>query len=125
MSQQHGRISSPDATGGAGTFFEQHVNAAFLTLLLVRGIPPILTDCQLEEVHFQTEHLGWETDDVLLVGLNGAGERRRLAGQIKKSGSPGIPVVTRQMSLPRRAKPLEIFGRPLNDVLFSREFLES
>jgi hypothetical protein len=45
MSQQHGRISSPDATGGAGTFFEQHVNAAFLTLLLVRGIPPILTDC--------------------------------------------------------------------------------
>jgi hypothetical protein len=93
MSQQHGRISSPDATGGAGTFFEQHVNAAFLTLLLVRGIPPILTDCQLEEVHFQTEHLGWETDDVLLVGLNGAGKRRRLAGQIKKSGSPGLAVV--------------------------------
>ena len=85
MSQQHGRISSPDATGGAGTFFEQHVNAAFLALLLVRGIPPILTDCQLEEVHFQTEHLGWKTDDVLLVGLNGAGERRRLAGQMKKS----------------------------------------
>jgi hypothetical protein len=40
-------------------------------------------------------------------------------------GSPGIPVVTRQISLPRRAKPLEIFGRPLNDVLFSREFRES
>jgi hypothetical protein len=34
-------------------------------------------------------------------------------------------VVTRQISLPRRAKPLEIFGRPLNDVLFSREFRES
>ena len=40
-------------------------------------------------------------------------------------GSPGTPVVTRQISLPRRAKPLEIFGRPLNDVLFSREFRES
>jgi hypothetical protein len=85
MSQQHGRISSPEATGGAGTFFEQHVNATLLALLLVRGIPPILTDCQLEEVHFQTEHLGWKTDDVLLLGLNGAGERRRLAGQMKKS----------------------------------------
>jgi hypothetical protein len=85
MNQQHGRISSPEATGGAGTFFEQHVNATFLALLLVRGIPPILTDCQLDEVHFQTEHLGWKTDDVLLVGLNGAGERRRFAGQIKKS----------------------------------------
>src|SRR6266850_1827765 len=85
MSQQYGRISSPDATGGSGTFFEQHVGAAFLALLLVRGIPPILTDCQLEEVHFQTEHLGWQTDDVLLIGLNGAGERRQLAGQMKKS----------------------------------------
>ena len=81
MSEQSGQISSPDATGGAGTFFEQHVNATFLALLLVRGIPPVLTDCQLEEVHFQTEHLGWKTDDVLLVGLNGAGERRQLASQ--------------------------------------------
>jgi hypothetical protein len=61
------------------------VNAACLTLLLVRGIPPILTDCQLEEVHFHTEHLGWKTDDALLVGLNGAGERRWLTGQMKKS----------------------------------------
>jgi hypothetical protein len=85
MSQQQGGISSPDATGEAGAFFEQHVNATFLALLLVRGIPPVLTDCQLEEVHFQTEHLGWKTDDVLLVGLNGAGQRRQLAGQMKKS----------------------------------------
>jgi hypothetical protein len=75
MNQHHGRIASPEATSGAGTFFEQHVNATFLALLLVRGIPPILTDCQLEEAHFQTEHLGWKTDDVLLVGLNGAGEK--------------------------------------------------
>ena len=40
-------------------------------------------------------------------------------------GSPGIPVVTGQNSLSRRARPLEILGRPLNDVLFSREFRES
>jgi hypothetical protein len=85
MSQQDGRISSPEPTGQAGAFFEQHVKATFLALLLVRGVPPILTDCQLEEAHFQTEHLGWKTDDLLLVGLNGPGERRRLAGQMKKS----------------------------------------
>jgi hypothetical protein len=85
MSKQSGQISSPEATGEAGIFFEQHVNATFLALLLVRGIPPVLTDCQLEEVHFQTEHLGWKTEDVLLVGLNGAGERRQLAGQMKKT----------------------------------------
>src|SRR6266850_678559 len=50
---------------------------------------------------------------------------RSSLGQKHIIGSPGIPVVTRQISLPRRAKPLEIFGRPLNDVLFSREFRES
>jgi hypothetical protein len=85
MNQRDGRISSPEAIGAPGTFFEQHVNATSLALLLVRGIPPILTDCQLAEVHFQAEHLGWKTDDVLLVGLNGAGEKPRLTGQMKKS----------------------------------------
>lgn len=85
MTNRYGEIASPEATGGAGTFFEQHVNATFLALLLVRGIPPVLTDCLLEEVHFQTEHLGWRTDDVLLVGVNGAGETRRLASQVKKA----------------------------------------
>lgn len=85
MSKQSDQISSPDATGGAGTFFEQHVDTTFLALLLVQGIPPVLTDCRLEEVHFQTAHWGWNTDDVLLVGLNGAGERRQLASQMKKT----------------------------------------
>ena len=58
---------------------------------------------------------------VLLSRLPGSG----IVLSSKFIGSPGIPVVTRQISLPRRAKPLEIFGRPLNDVLFSREFRES
>jgi hypothetical protein len=31
-----------------------------ITLLLVRGIAPILTEWQLKEVSFQTEHLGCE-----------------------------------------------------------------
>ncbi|HWP43160.1 MAG TPA: hypothetical protein VNO14_08005, partial [Blastocatellia bacterium] len=68
-------ISSPTATGGGGVFFEQHVNALFLALLLVRGIPPILRDCQVEEVHFQTEHLGWKTDDLLIIGTRGVDVR--------------------------------------------------
>ena len=33
----------------------------------------------------QTEHLGWHTDDFLIVGQNGAGTRRRLAGQVKRT----------------------------------------
>jgi hypothetical protein len=79
------RVSSPAATGGAGTFFEQHANASFLSLLLVRGIPPICTDCRVVEVHLQTEHLGWNTDDFLVVGETDSGQRRRLIGQVKRS----------------------------------------
>src|SRR6266849_115456 len=75
-------IASPVSTGSAGTFFEQHVDALFLALLLVRGIPPVLKDCQVEEVHLQTEHLGWRTDDLLVVGTRGTG-CRHLAAQIK------------------------------------------
>lgn len=40
-------IASPVATGGGGVFFEQHVGAAFLSCLLVRGVPPCLPSCQL------------------------------------------------------------------------------
>lgn len=75
---------SPVSTGGGGTLFEQHVDALFLALLLVRAPLPILRDCQVEEVHLQAEHLGWKTDDLLLVGRRPDGVVRRLAMQVKR-----------------------------------------
>lgn len=78
-------ISSPISTGGAGHFFEQHVGAQFLALLLVKGIPPILKNCQVEQVHFQTEHLGWNTDDLLVIGKESEGQNRKLVAQIKRN----------------------------------------
>src|SRR2546421_6127403 len=81
----HALTSSPASTGGAGTFFEQHVDAYWLAQLLVRGIPPILRDCAVVEVHLQTERLGWHTDDFLIVGETGSGDRRKLAGQGKRT----------------------------------------
>jgi hypothetical protein len=59
------RVSSPASTGGAGTSFEQHVATYWLAQLLVHGIPPILIDTVVTEVSFQTERLGWHTDDFL------------------------------------------------------------
>ena len=76
---------SPAATGGAGYSFEQHVDAYWLGLLLVRAIPPILIDCTLEEVCLQTRHLGWQTDDFLVVSRNGSGQTRKLVGQVKRT----------------------------------------
>ena len=83
MSELH--VSSPISTGGAGTFFEQHVNAYWLTLLLVRAYPPLLGDRAVEEVHFQTRHLGWHTDDSLICCRDGSGKSRKLAIQVKRS----------------------------------------
>ena len=85
MSEHQHRVSSPAATGGAGTLFEQHVAAYWLAQLLVRGRPPILHDCSVEEVHLQTEHLGWHTDDFLIIGLDDTQSQRRLAGQVKRT----------------------------------------
>lgn len=85
-SQSHtNQVSSPASTGGAGTFFEQHVSAYWLAQLLVNGIPPILIDTVLLEVKFQTEHLGWQTDDFLIVCERPGAATQKLVGQVKRS----------------------------------------
>ena len=79
------RVSSPAATGSAGPFFEQHVAAYWLAQLLVQGRSPIISNCSVTEVRLQTEHLGWHTDDFLVIGQDGAGSQRKLAGQVKRA----------------------------------------
>ncbi|MCA3236160.1 MAG: AAA family ATPase [Cupriavidus sp.] len=79
------RVSNPISTGGEGVFFEQHVAAYWLAQLLVRSIPPILTDRGVTEVHFQTEHLGFNTDDFLIVCARAGAPVARLVGQVKRS----------------------------------------
>ena len=79
------KVSSPIATGGGGDHFEQHVAAFMLGLLLVRATPPILIDTSVVEVHLQTAHLGWQTDDVLIVGETSDRKRRKLAVQVKRT----------------------------------------
>jgi hypothetical protein len=82
-------ISSPSATGGGGTFFEQHVGAYWLALVLVEGCPPIYIDTVVRRVSFQAEHLGWHTDDILITCEAPNAARRRIACQVKKSFSVG------------------------------------
>ena len=73
------------ATGGGGDRFEERVCAFALGLLLTRATPPVILDTAVEEVHFQTRHLGWQTDDLLVVGQVRVGVTRRLALQAKRS----------------------------------------
>ena len=78
-------VSSPLATGGAGTTFEQHVGAMFLALLLTRGIPAVFKDCQIDNVSFQTAGLGWQTDDLLVTCSSPEFSQRKLAIQVKRT----------------------------------------
>ena len=83
MTEQEETVPSPLATGGAGVTFEHHVGAMFLALLLVRGIPAVFKNCQVEAVSLQTSYLGWKTDDLLIVCSTEKNEKRRLAVQVK------------------------------------------
>ena len=78
-------ITSPAATGGAGTTFEQQVGAMFLALLLTRGFPAVFKDCQVNEVGFQTQRLGWRTDDLLVECSSPQQGQRKLAIQVKRT----------------------------------------
>src|ERR1700733_4972815 len=80
-----GSVSSPASTGGTGNVFEQAVGAYLLSQLLVAATPPVLIDCSVVEISFQNEYRGWNTDDFLLVGQTAHGEKRKLAGQVKRS----------------------------------------
>lgn len=78
------KTSSSIATGQAGAFFEQHVGAYFLSLLAVKAIAPVVADSVLDAVHFQTGHLGWSTDDLLLVAADKTGLKHNIAAQVKR-----------------------------------------
>ena len=78
-------VSSPTSTSGAGYTYEHHVGAMFLSLLLLRGLPVVFKDWQVGEVSFQTEHLGWKTDDLLVSCFSAENERRQLAVQSKRT----------------------------------------
>lgn len=77
-------VSSPLASGGAGSTFQQHVGAMLLALLLVRGVPAVFKGCQVDAVGFQTRHFGWETDDLLVRCSRGTHEEHLLAMQVKR-----------------------------------------
>ena len=68
--------------GGGGTNFEQYVQSAFLTTLIVRGNVPGIPSAELTEVAFQTTRRGYDTDDLLAVAKSDLGTHRLLA-QIK------------------------------------------
>lgn len=66
------QLSNPFSTGGGGVLFESHVQAAFVTLLLVRGYAPALPIFPIRKVLLQAKADGYELDDIVVfVGEEG------------------------------------------------------
>ncbi len=70
--------------GGGGTNFEQAIQTAFLTTLIIRGNAPLNFANEIIEVAFQTTNRGYETDDLLVVAKSAIGQHRLLV-QIKNN----------------------------------------
>ncbi|MDD5472714.1 MAG: hypothetical protein PHU34_01060 [Candidatus Methanoperedens sp.] len=68
--------------GGGGTNFEQSVQTAFVTTLIIRGNVPCIPTGEITEVAFQTTKRGYQTDDLLVIAKSALGQHRLLA-QIK------------------------------------------
>ena len=76
-------ISNPFSTGGGGYYFERRVQAVFILSLLVEGFSPVL-NCPIKEISFQTKRLGYDIDDLLVIGYHN-GQSQKLLCQIKHS----------------------------------------
>ncbi len=68
--------------GGGGTNFEQLVQTAFVTTLIIRGNVPCITSDELSEVAMQVTNRGYETDDFMATVKSTSGEHRLLV-QVK------------------------------------------
>jgi hypothetical protein len=78
-----GQVASPFSTGGGGTVFELKVESSLLAVLLVGGHVPGFDRALIQELHLQSEHLGYATDDALVLAIDGNGRRRRQLWAVK------------------------------------------
>jgi hypothetical protein len=56
--------------GGGGTNFEQHIQAALVTTMLVKGSFPGLGENEIQRIVFQSSNYDWATDDILVETQN-------------------------------------------------------
>ncbi|MDY0295865.1 MAG: hypothetical protein RB296_00980 [Acidobacteriota bacterium] len=84
MSSKRNGLSNAFSTGGGGTYFEAHVQASFVTLMLTGGYAPCLPCWPISEIKLQGKIDGFETDDFIVYVKNpDGGETRKLLGQVK------------------------------------------
>lgn len=85
MNKNTKQLSNPFSTGSGGAFFENLIQAKFVTLMLTGGYAPCLPIYPIKEIKLQTKIVGYHTDDLLVTVENPTDkkDRRKLLGQIK------------------------------------------
>lgn len=64
--------------GGGGTNFEQYVQSAFVTNLIIKGNAPCIPSNEIKEVALQVTRRGWETDDLMVIAESAVGKHQLL-----------------------------------------------
>jgi len=88
MSSEVAQLSNPFSTGGGGPSFENHVQAAFVVLMLTGGVVPCLQPWPIKKIKLQGRYEGYNTDDfVAFVEGRDECQKAKLLAQIKHSVS--------------------------------------
>lgn len=84
MSRTSKELSNPFSTGSGGPYFEAHVQASFVALMLTGGYAPCLPCWPIAKIKLQGKIDGFDTDDLIVtVERSETRERHKLLGQVK------------------------------------------
>jgi len=84
MSSSLINISNPYSTGGGGIIFENHVQTAFVVLMLAGGYLPCLPGKKITKLKLQCKNAGFSTDDIVAYTVdNLTNAEHKLFAQIK------------------------------------------
>src|SRR5437016_4780552 len=88
MASNGTQLSNPFSTGGGGHSFENHVQAAFVVLMLTGGVIPCPQPWPIKMIKLQGKYSGFNTDDFIAFLENRDGKQKaKLLAQIKHSVS--------------------------------------
>lgn len=79
-------IGSPLSSGGAGYKFEIDVQTSFAVLLLAGSFAPCMPGMSIREIQLQGRHVGYHTDDLIVIVANEDGSNQhKLLAQAKST----------------------------------------
>lgn len=86
MTKTGKQLSNPFSTGNGAVYFEAHVQASFLALMLTGGYAPCMPHWPIKKIKLQGKFDGYDTDDLIIfIAKPGSDQTRKILGQIKHS----------------------------------------